>query len=150
MLTQLPRLDCLHPRRNSCPGFTDFKAAHRQGWLVAQQAVCWPGEHAPPLRLWRSAAKVSPHVLPKGAISQPHAHFQLLALGFPTLNSFSFQIYIQVFFSYVIKTHGNKGKMKEWRKTIAESARMKKKNRSNLSNRCWWRERKPPFYQKTP
>lgn len=42
--------------------------------------------------------QVSPHILPKGAISQPHAYFQLLVLGFPTLNSFSFQIYIQVFF----------------------------------------------------
>ena len=54
--------------------------------------------------------QVSPHVLPKGAISQPHAHFQLLALGFPTLNSFSFQIYIQVFFLMLSKLMGTKGK----------------------------------------
>lgn len=50
---------------------------------------------------------------------------------------FFLNLYPRFFFSYVIKTHGNKGKRKKWRKTIAESARIKEENGSNLSNACW-------------
>lgn len=137
MLNKLPHLRFLHPRRIFHLIFTDCEATHWQGiWGCSagpRGAARWAVLHA-----WRSPARSLPCLLPKGTVSSPHALFKLLALRFPTLNSFSFWTYIQVsFFSpYVIKPQRNKAKTGEWRKTMVESARRIKRSRKSLSNGC--------------
>lgn len=69
-----------------------------------------------PPRLAKRSHKPTTCLLPTPSARIPHTEL----IFFPNL-------YPSFFFSYVIKTHGNKGKIKEWRKTIAESARMKRK-----------------------
>lgn len=91
---------------------------------------------APPVKAWWTWASSRLSALPKGTVSQPHALCELLVLGFPTLNSFSSELISKIFFFNVIKPWGNKEKIEEWRKTMAGSARRKKRSWRNLSNGC--------------
>lgn len=52
----------------------------------------------PPVKAWWTCASSLPSALPKGTVSQPHALCELLALGFPTLNSFSSELISKIFF----------------------------------------------------
>lgn len=86
---------------------------------------------SPPVKAWRSWARSLPCTLPKRTVSQPHALFELLALGFPTLNSFSSELMSKIFFN-VIRPWGNKEKTEEWRKTMVGRARRKKEKQERL------------------
>lgn len=68
---------------------------------------------SPPVKAWSSSARSLP-VLCQKDCKPATCSFELLALGFPTLNSFSSELIskfcVCVFFPYVIKPWGNKGK----------------------------------------
>ena len=76
---------------------------------------------SPPVKAWRTSARSPPRPCQKDC-EPATCSFELLALRFPTLNSFSSKL-ISNFFSYVIKAWGNKERTGEWRKTMLESAR---------------------------
>lgn len=78
-----------------------------------------------PLRLAKRNHKLTTCSLPTPGAQIPHTELIFFANLYPSF-----------FFLMLSKLMGTKGKIKEWRKTIAESARMKKKNRSNLSKDC--------------
>lgn len=127
------------PRRTFHPIFTDCEMTHRQGRWDCSAEPRVPARWAA-LHPWglEEFCQVSPYAVPKGTKSQPHNLLKLLIAIFPTLNSFYSEL-ISRFSPYVIKPQGNKKKKKkpgEWRKTMVESARRKRRSRRNLSSGC--------------
>ena len=134
MLNKLPRLYFLHPEKNLPPyiyRLLDDPQAGEMKLLCGAQCT-GQGSGSSPVRPG-GVLQVSPYALPKGTKSQPHNLFKLLISILPTLNSFSSEL-ISRFPPYVIKPQGNKEKTGEWRKTMVESARRKRRSRRSLSS----------------
>ena len=137
MLNRMPHLCFLHPQKNLPPCIYRLGGDPQAGkfrLLCGAQCLSQVSSF-PPVQAWRSSARSLPCSLPKSTRSQPHALFKLLLLILPTLNSFSSELTFK-FFPYVIKPRRNKEKIGEWRKTMVESARRKRRSRRNLANGC--------------
>lgn len=105
---------------------------------------------SPPVKAWRSCAGSVPCTLPKGTVSQPHALFALLALRFPTLNSFSSELISKIFLM-LSSLGGTKRKQRSGERPWREVPEGKREVGETypMAAICWHVKKKPSLYQKT-
>lgn len=137
MLSKLARLRFLHPRRTFHPIFTGYEVTHRQGRLGSSAGpgvlARWAAFH--PWRPGGVPPGLSP-VLCQRRCKPATCSFRTPSTWIPHIEFIFFWMYIQVFFLMLSSLRGTKKKTEEWRKTMVESARRKKRSRGNLSNGC--------------